>query len=46
MEKQAGHPGLNNNIVSILDELLRINAINKNDYNTLTKNILRDQRIF
>ena len=44
-EKRASHTGLNNNIVSILDELLCINAIDKNEYNTLTKNILGDQRI-
>ena len=31
--KQAGNNGLNNNINSILDELLRINAIDKNEYN-------------
>ena len=33
--KQAGNNGLNNNINSILDELLRINAIDKNEYNVL-----------
>ena len=33
--KQAGNNGLNNNINSILDELLRINAIDKNEYNDL-----------
>ena len=38
--KQAGKNGLNNNINSILDELLRINAINKNEYNDLYKAIL------
>ena len=33
--KQAGNNGLNNNINSILDELLRIKAIDKNEYNDL-----------
>ena len=37
--KQAGNNGLNNNINSILDELLRINAIDKNEYNHLYSNI-------
>ena len=37
--KQAGNTGLNNNINSILDELLRINAIDKNEYNHLYSNI-------
>ena len=37
--KQAGNNGLNNNINSILDELLRINAIDKNEYNDLYKAI-------
>ena len=37
--KQAGNTGLNNNINSILDELLRINAIDKNEYNHLYTNI-------
>ena len=36
--KQAGITGLNNNINSILDELLRINAIDKNEYNHLYSN--------
>ena len=38
--KQAGNNGLNNNINSILDELLRINAIDKKEYNDLYKTIL------
>ena len=38
-DKQAGNEGLNNNINSILDELLRINAIDKNEYNDLYKAI-------
>ena len=37
--KNAGNNGLNNNINSILDELLRINAIDKNEYNDLYKAI-------
>ena len=37
--KQAGNTGLNNNINSILDELLRINEIDKNEYNLLYSNI-------
>ena len=37
--KQAGNNGLNNNINSILDELLRINAIDKNEYNDVYKAI-------
>ena len=37
--KQAGNDGLNNNINSILDELLRINAVDKNEYNHLYSNI-------
>ena len=37
--EQAGNNGLNNNINSILDELLRINAIDKNEYNHLYSNI-------
>lgn len=37
--KQAGNNGLNNSINSILDELLRVNAINKDEYNYLYKNI-------
>ena len=37
--KQAGNNGLNNNINSILDELLRINAIDQNEYNHLYSNI-------
>ena len=37
--KQAGNNPLNNNINSILDELLRINAIDKNEYNHLYSNI-------
>ena len=37
--KKAGNNGLNNNINSILDELLRINAIDKNKYNDVYKAI-------
>ena len=37
--KQAGNNGLNNNINSILDELLCINAVDKNEYNHLHSNI-------
>jgi hypothetical protein len=33
--KQAGNTGLDNNINSILDELLKIQAINKNEYDAL-----------
>src|SRR5271157_4223570 len=35
--KSAGHTGLNNNINTILDELLKINAIDKEQYNSLYK---------
>ena len=38
--KQAGITGLNNNINSILDKLLRITAIDKNKYNHLYSNII------
>jgi hypothetical protein len=37
--KKAGNSGLNNNINSILDELLRINAIDKIEYKELYKSI-------
>src|SRR5271155_1835957 len=37
--KQAGNTGLDNNINSILDELLRVQAIDKIIYNNLYKNI-------
>ena len=37
--KQAGHNGLDNNINSILDELLRVQEIDKDEYNILYKNI-------
>ena len=37
--KQAKHNGLDNNINSLLDELLRIEAISKDEYNLLYKNI-------
>src|SRR5579863_4974795 len=37
--KSAGHTGLNNQINTILDELLKIKAIDKEHYNTLYKNI-------
>ena len=37
--KQAGNNGVNNNINSILDELLRVHAIDKDEYNILYKNI-------
>src|SRR5271157_2380303 len=37
--KQAGNTGLDNNINSILDELLRVKAIDKTIYNNLYKNI-------
>jgi hypothetical protein len=37
--KQAGNTGLDNNINSILDELLRVQAIDKTIYNNLYKNI-------
>jgi hypothetical protein len=36
--KQAGN-GLDNDINSILDELFRVQALNKDEYNTLYKNI-------
>jgi hypothetical protein len=37
--KQAGNNGLDNRINSILDELLKVNAISKNEYDNLYKNI-------
>ena len=37
--KQAGNTGLDNNINSVLDELLRVKAIDKSEYNNLYKNI-------
>ena len=37
--KQAGNNGLDNYIHSILDELLRIGAVEKNEYNELYSNI-------
>ena len=37
--KQAGNNGVDNHINSILDELLRVKAINKDHYNILYKNI-------
>src|SRR5271165_2057010 len=37
--KSAGHTGLNNNINTILDELLKIKAIDKEQYNYLYKSI-------
>jgi hypothetical protein len=38
--KQAGNTGLDNSIISILDELLRVRAISKNEFDELYKNIL------
>ena len=37
--KQAGNNGVNNRINSILDELLRVREIDKDEYNNLYKNI-------
>ena len=37
--KEAGNTGVDNYIVSILDELLRIKAISKDSYDKLYKNI-------
>jgi len=37
--KEAGHTGLNNQINTILDELLKIKAIDKEQYNALYKSI-------
>jgi hypothetical protein len=37
--KKAGNTGLDNKIISILDELLRTNAIKKDEYNNLYRNI-------
>jgi hypothetical protein len=39
--KQAGNNGVDNNINSILDELLRVRAIDKDGYNNLYKNIFQ-----
>ena len=38
-DETSRQTGLNNNINSILDKLLRINAIDKNEYNHLYSNI-------
>ena len=40
--KQAENNGVNNNINSILDELLRVHAIVKDKYNILYKNIFKN----
>jgi hypothetical protein len=40
--KQAGNHGVNNDINSILDELLRVQAIDKDEYNILYKNIFKN----
>ena len=37
--KEVGNTGLDNNINSVLDELLRVKAIDKTIYNNLFKNI-------
>src|SRR5260221_3595268 len=37
--KEAGNTGLDNSINSILDELLKIKSVNKNDYDNLFKTI-------
>ena len=37
--KQAGNTGVDNKIITILDELLRINAVSKDQYDGLYKNI-------
>ena len=37
--KEAGNSGLNNNITSIMDELLRVSAIDMPEYNKLYKKI-------
>jgi hypothetical protein len=37
--KQAGNTGVHNKIISLLDELLRVKAISKGDYDNLYKNI-------
>lgn len=37
--KQAGNTGLDNRINSILDELLRVSAVSKDEYDNLYKNI-------
>jgi len=42
--KEAGNTGLDNSINSILDELLNIGAINKNDYDILLKNIFHTNK--
>jgi len=38
--KKAGNTGLDNNIISILDELLRTKVVSKDEYNELNKNLL------
>src|SRR5271156_1639366 len=42
--KSAGHTGLNNQINTILDELLKIKAIDKEQYNALYKSIFSMQK--
>src|ERR1700761_666979 len=39
--KEAGNTGLDNAIISMLDELLRIKAINKDDYDNIYKNCFK-----
>ena len=39
--KQSGNNGVNNDINSILDELLRIEAINKDEYDSLYNRIFK-----
>jgi hypothetical protein len=40
--KQAGNNGVSNSIKSILDELLRVQAIDKDEYDNLYKNIFKN----
>ena len=39
--KQAGNTGVDNKIISILDEMLRVNVISKDEYDNVYKNIFK-----
>ena len=41
LAKRAGHTGLDNTINAVLDEMLNIRIIDKDEYNHVYKNIFR-----
>ena len=43
--KNVGNTGLNNSINSVLDELLKVGGVNKDDYNTLYESIFNQYNI-